>query len=153
MNKRIFIATILAATLAAAGCASHQGPKEQVGTVAGGVIGGLAGHQVGSGSGKTAATIVGALAGAAIGSSVGRNMDERDRVQMARTFETSRTGATNRWENPDTGRKYAVTPTRTYESSSGPCREYTMDAWVGGNREEVHGTACRQPDGSWKIVD
>lgn len=153
MDKRIFIAILLATTVGVAGCASHQGPKEQVGTVAGGVIGGLAGHQVGSGSGQTAATIVGALAGAAIGSSVGRSMDERDRVQMARTFEHSKTGSTNRWENPDTGHEYAVTPTRTYESKSGPCREYTMDAWVGGEREEVHGTACRQPDGSWKVVE
>ena len=45
-----------------------------------------------------------------------------------------------------------VTPTRTYDASSGPCREYTMDATVDGKRDKVQGTACRQPDGTWKSV-
>ena len=32
------------------------------------------------------------------------------------------------------------------------CREYTSTATVGGRPVETYGTACRQPDGSWKIV-
>jgi surface antigen len=44
-----------------------------------------------------------------------------------------------------------VVPTRTYASAQGPCREYTMDAVVGGRPENVYGTACRQADGSWRV--
>jgi surface antigen len=46
-----------------------------------------------------------------------------------------------------------MVPTRTYESAEGPCREYSLDAEIGGKTEQVYGTACRQPDGSWRIVD
>jgi hypothetical protein len=33
------------------------------------------------------------------------------------------------------------------------CREYQRDVVVGGQRQESYGTACRQPDGAWKIVN
>lgn len=32
------------------------------------------------------------------------------------------------------------------------CREYTKPVRIGGERQESYGTACRQPDGSWRIV-
>lgn len=32
------------------------------------------------------------------------------------------------------------------------CREYTTTAYVNGRPVETYGTACRQPDGSWRIV-
>ena len=64
------------------------------------------------------------------------------------------TTATSRpyWRNPDTGDTYSVTPTRTYETEQGPCREFTMQASIGGRPDTVYGTACRQSDGSWKVV-
>jgi len=33
------------------------------------------------------------------------------------------------------------------------CREFQSEIIVGGERETGYGTACRQPDGSWKIVE
>jgi hypothetical protein len=33
----------------------------------------------------------------------------------------------------------------------GPCREYTVEGQVGGKRETLVGTACRQADGSWRV--
>ena len=35
---------------------------------------------------------------------------------------------------------------------SGPCRDYSSEAIIDGRRQTVHGTICRQADGSWKIV-
>ncbi|MGD8588670.1 MAG: RT0821/Lpp0805 family surface protein [Chromatiales bacterium] len=133
------------------GCASDQGVHEQTGMIVGGVLGGLLGSQVGEGSGKTAAVIVGTLIGTAIGGSIGQSMDETDRLKTSYALETVRTGIPTSWQNPDSGNSYEVTPTRTYyESEGAPCREYTIDAIIGGQRQEVYGTACRQPDGSWK---
>jgi len=86
-----------------------------------------------------------------IGGAIGRSMDETDRLRTAASLETVRTGVPSTWRNPDTGNQYVVTPTKTYESASGPCREYTIDAVIGGKKQKVYGTACRQPDGSWKI--
>lgn len=77
-------------------------------------------------------------------------MDETDRMRTAYVLETQPTGAYTEWRNPDTGRSYVVVPTRTYAAAQGPCREYTMDAVIDGRMQRVYGTACRQPDGSWR---
>ena len=97
-----------------------------------------------------AAIIAGTMAGAAIGGSVGQTMDEVDRMNTAQSLEAVRTGVPSTWRNPDTGNQYSVTPTRTFGTSAGPCRDYTIDALIEGRRETVHGTACREPDGSWR---
>lgn len=124
----------------------------QQGEVLGGVIGGVIGAQIGEGSGRTAAIIVGTIAGAMIGRHVGESMDDTDRMKAAMVLNESRSGQSTTWVNPDTGHEYTVTPTRTYEQSSGPCREFRLDATVGGQtNQDVYGTACLQPDGSWLV--
>ena len=80
-------------------------------------------------------------------------MDDTDRLKAAQALETSPTGVASQWRNPDTGYEYVVTPTRTVQTAQGPCREYTMDGVIGGRSEKVYGTACRQPDGSWRVVN
>jgi surface antigen len=124
--------------------------REQTGMVIGGVLGGVIGSGVGQGDGRTTATILGTLIGSSIGGSVGKSMDDTDRLKTAHALETVRTGVASSWSNPDTGNRYTVVPTKTIENPSGPCREYTVDATVGGTKDKVYGTACRQADGSWK---
>lgn len=133
------------------GCA-QQPSNEQSGQVVGGVLGGVLGSQVGKGSGRTAATIVGTIIGAVIGGNVGRTMDEVDRMKTAKTLESNRDYQASTWKNPNTGNNYTTVPTRTYESAQGPCREYTVEAIIGGKKEQVYATACRQQDGSWKNI-
>ncbi|MEN8179135.1 MAG: RT0821/Lpp0805 family surface protein [Pseudomonadota bacterium] len=149
MSRSVFI-LMMTGSLLFSGCATHQGEHEQSGMVIGGVLGGLLGSQVGRGDGRIAAIIIGTMAGTAIGGTIGQSMDEVDRMKTNHSLETVRTGVPSRWKNPDTGNSYTVTPTRTYEQTGAPCREYTIDAIIGGKQEKVYGTACRQPDGSWK---
>ena len=127
--------------------------KQDQGVIIGAIAGGILGHQVGGGSGQVLATIVGTMAGAAIGGSIGRTMDETDRLNAAVALENVRSGVPSTWVNPDTGYEYVVTPTNTYDSDAGPCREYTLDAKIGGETEQIYGTACRQADGSWLVVE
>ena len=150
MSTKIIPVLALAGAVLGAGCA-YPPTKEQTGMVIGGLIGGLGGSQFGGGDGRTAAIIIGTMAGAVIGGAIGRSMDETDQLKAAQTMETVRTGVSSSWQNPDTGNTYVVTPTRTYDTAEGPCREYTMDATIGGRPEQVYGTACRQPDGSWRL--
>ncbi len=58
------------------------------------------------------------------------------------------------WHNPDTGHRGDVTVVRHgRDSRTGEyCREYQTKVTVGGRSEDAYGLACRQPDGSWKIV-
>jgi surface antigen len=134
-----------------AGCAVPP-TQEQTGLVLGGALGGAIGSQVGGGQGRTVAAIAGTLLGAAVGGSIGRSMDTNDRIRVAQTLETTRTGTPTEWRNPDTGSQYAVTPTRTYDMGGTPCREFTVNGVVGGRREKIIGTACRQADGSWRTT-
>ncbi|MCW8829330.1 MAG: RT0821/Lpp0805 family surface protein [Gammaproteobacteria bacterium] len=151
MIRSTLVSMTLATLFTLSGCATYQGPQEQTGMVIGGVLGGVLGSHVGGGHGRTAAIIAGSLIGASIGGSIGRSMDEVDRMKTAQTLETVRTGVPAKWRNPDTGNQYTVVPTHTYETTTGPCREYTIDAVIGGRVEKVYGTACRQPDGSWRV--
>jgi surface antigen len=135
-----------------AGCAVPA-TREQSGMVVGGVVGGVVGSQFGRGEGRTVATILGTLIGATIGGSIGRSMDDNDRMKVAHALETSGSTVPTRWVNPDTRIAYTMVPIRTYDSAGASCREYTVDAVIGGRSESVVGTACRQPDGSWRNVN
>jgi surface antigen len=147
-SQLVLVATMIL-TLSA-GCETMTHAEQ--GEVIGGVVGGVVGAQVGEGSGQTVAIIIGTLAGAMIGRHIGETMDDVDRMQTARTLNDARTGQSTTWVNPDTGYEYTVTPTRTFEESGGPCREFTLNATVGGEPDqEVYGTACLQADGSWLV--
>jgi surface antigen len=149
------LATLTVCSLALAGC-QNVGPRQGVGTVAGAVAGGVIGNQFGSGSGKAVATTLGVIAGGVIGSEIGRSLDAQDRRRAANAeyeaLENSRIGSPVVWQNPDNGNYGEVTPTRTYQRNNLQCREYTHTIYIDGRPETARGTACRQPDGSWRPV-
>ena len=177
MNKSILNLSV--AVLFAASCAPQYGPvggsvnpgdggygvkqspsisKSDIGTVAGALGGGFLGSNVGKGKGKTVGTIAGTLLGGYLGNQIGSTLDRADMSYYDRTsqsaLETTATGTTSRWINPDSGNSGAVTPTRTFQTNSGQfCREFSQSIVVAGQKEEAFGTACRQADGSWKIVN
>lgn len=125
--------------------------REVVGAIFGGAAGAVTGSRVGGGSGKTAATVAGAILGALIGGNIGRAMDQVDQNCIGQTLERAETGRPVVWRNPDNGGDYRVTPTDTYQTADGRyCREYTTTVVIGGRSERARGTACRQPDGSWR---
>jgi surface antigen len=130
-----------------------QVTNEDVGTVAGGVVGGLLGSQFGGGAGQVAAAAGGALVGAFLGGKIGKYMDKQDQMQMQHALETAPVGQSVRWKNPDNGNQYSVKPTRTYYHQEQPCREYVTNATIGGQNQQIHGKACRQADGSWRVVN
>jgi surface antigen len=69
-----------------------------------------------------------------------------------RALENSQTGEESRWRNPDNGHSGSVTPIRTLNEHGRFCREYSNKVTIGGKTQEAYGKACRQPDGSWQIV-
>lgn len=148
--RTLLVVSCALTTMIVSGCALN---REQTGALAGGMVGAATGSTIGGGSGRTAAIILGALLGTAIGANIGRHMDEQDRMKTAQVLESNKTGQPTTWINPDTRDRYTVTPTRTYEEQGTPCREFTMNANVGDETQKVYGTACRQSDGSWKIVN
>jgi surface antigen len=131
--------------------------KTTGGGLIGAGLGGLAGSQIGHGTGKLAMTGLGVLAGGLLGTSVGSSLDRADiaysQRSMQQGLERLPSHQQTAWQNPDTGASGTITPTRTFQSTGGQnCREFQQTISVGGRTEEGYGTACRQPDGSWKIV-
>ena len=155
IRKFVLVGTM---TVLLAACAEDTGTKQTFGTLLGAGAGALIGSQIGSGRGQLAAVAIGTLAGAYVGSEVGKSLDRADRAAMQQTtqssLETAPSGTTTEWRNPDSGNSGTITPQPAYESSSGQyCREYQQTIVVGGQTENAYGTACRQPDGTWKIVN
>lgn len=157
MKLRVLAAiSITIMTLISIGCAGNAGQKEGIGTVLGAAGGGLLGSQFGSGSGKLAATAAGTLLGALIGSNIGRTMDEVDRMKAHQAIQQATyapIGETINWNNPRSGYQGSVTPVRDGVSSAGNyCREFQQTVTIGNKTEQAYGTACRQPDGRWRLV-
>ena len=150
--KKLLVLTITALLMNSiiTACAS----KQEAGALTGAAIGATLGSTIGDGRGRMLAIWLGAVVGANIGQTIGQYMDEQDRIRTSMVMENNRTNQPTSWRNPDTQYDYTVTPTRTYETrqGQGPCREFTVNAMVGGKTEQVYGTACRQQDGSWKII-
>jgi surface antigen len=127
--------------------------RETIGKVLGGAAGAAAGSQIGSGRGQILATIGGAILGVLIGGEIGRTMDEADAACTGAALEHLPDGQSVAWNDPNGG-AYSIRPTETTRRDDGAyCREYRASATVDGERKRTYGTACRQPDGSWKIVN
>jgi len=125
--------------------------RDIIGGLLGGAAGGLLGNQFGKGSGKTVATIGGAVAGILVGGAIGHSMDTADQACVAQALEHGTEHQAMVWTNGNAS--YQVAPTRTFQTASGYCREYETSAMIGGRPQSAFGTACRQPDGSWRIVN
>jgi len=154
MQNSIFFAKftlILALIFSLASCT-----KEESGTLLGAVGGALLGSAI---TGDSAVGVaVGTLAGAYIGRDIGKKLEEADQQKMYQTtqgaLETGVSGTTSQWYNPDSGNGGSITPQPSYENTDGQyCREYQQTVTIGGEPETAYGTACRQPDGSWKIIN
>ena len=127
--------------------------KEDVGTAVGVVGGGIIGSTIGGGAGRTIAIIGGGLLGGILGNSVGKSLDRADMASYEQASQNAmETGHTRTWKNGDNHGK--IVPYKRYTNDEGQyCREYTQTIYVGDERHQGHGTACRESDGTWRIVE
>jgi surface antigen len=147
------VAILMLVAVAATGCATiEDNPKASIGAFGGAAFGGLIAAAAGGGGAAIAGAVIG---GALLGAFAGNMLDQRDKRLAAeaqqRALESAPTGKPVAWTNPDTGHSGTVTRVRTYQSGGGYCREFQNEVTIGGKKENAYGTACRQPDGSWKV--
>lgn len=134
-----------------------------VGTGLGAIVGGVIGNQFGHGSGRTAATIGGVILGGIAGNAIAKDAC-KDKRHDAYYYNNSYYDAFNdpdegdeyEWRNPYSNNYGYVTAGSYYddgyEGYSGPCREFEQRVYIDGHPETATGVACRQPDGTWRIV-
>ncbi len=156
--KTAKLGVVTAVALALAACTnSGIGPKEGIGTVIGAAGGAWAGSTIGHGTGRIVATAAGTLLGGLIGNQIGRSLDSVDQMRVEQTahqaLERNPDGQYSNWQNPNTGNSGYTVPTSTYQTAPGRyCREYQTAVVIDGRTQSAHGTACRQPDGTWEIT-
>ena len=147
------IALIAAAALALAGCSSN-GNHEDAGLGIGAVTGGLLGSTIGHGSGRVAATVIGAVIGGVVGSEIGRSMDRQDRRLAEEAeydaLERGHSGRARVWRNERNGNYGEIVPYRPYRRGDYDCRDYTHTVYIDGRPQTMRGTACREPNGTWR---
>ncbi len=157
MKKQV-LAMVAAFALLVSACESmEERPGETMGTLIGAGLGAIVGSKIGDGNGQTVATAIGALAGAWAGNQLGKALDEKDKQQAEQvaqgSLENNESGVSSTWSNPDSGNSGSITPTNTYQTADGEdCRDFESTITVDGKTEAALGRACRQPDGSWLIV-
>jgi surface antigen len=125
------------------------------GTLLGAAAGGLLGNQFGHGAGKGVATVAGVIAGGLIGHSIGQSLDQADQQALSRSTQTALESNQPNQPLPWQGQNGSgtITPGAYYQAPDGRyCREFQQTIVVGGQQQQGYGKACRQPDGTWKIV-
>ncbi len=157
MSATKIAVTLLAGTLVLSACSRTTGEKETAGTLLGAIGGAVLGSTVGSGSGQIIATAVGGIIGMYLGNEIGASLDRADQayaLQAQQAAHEQPVGSTVTWNNPESGNHGSFTPFRDGQDQYGNyCREYQTTVTIGGEVQSAYGTACRQPDGSWIIVE
>ena len=151
-HSALILAFLAPLAAALAGCES----KQDSGTVVGAIAGGVIGNQFGKGAGKAVATVAGAVVGGIVGNEIGRQLDVRDRqlAQQAEmdAWERGPPGRPVRWRNPDNGRYGEIIAEDYYDRGGVRCRDFIHRVWIDGRPQQMRGTACRNPDGTWTQV-
>ena len=128
--------------------------REVVGAILGGAIGATVGSRAGEGRDRRVMTLGGAVIGAVVGGAIGRSMDEADQACAAQALEYAKLEQSVVWDDPERGASYTITPTQVVRSSRGDeCRKYLLQSAVGGRVQKHSGTACRQDNGAWTLVE
>ncbi|MEN3977131.1 hypothetical protein [Emcibacter sp. SYSU 3D8] len=135
-------------------CRSKSDPA---GIIAGGLIGGLIGKGASGRRGGTGATIAGVIVGGTAGAALTRRMECEDRSYAYKTYSqalnSGRANSNWQWENPETDNYGDFRVNQYYDDPDGfRCATFTQQVYVNDRGELVNGRACRQPDGSWVIV-
>lgn len=136
------------------GC--NMGKNEGTGTFFGTILGAVVGRKIGGkGAGGDIGMVMGGMIGASMGGEIGRKLDDADKIKFARTrhivLEEYPSGQEGAWHNPDSGHSGTFVAQPAFEEDNRYCREFTQTVLIGGKAETAYGTACRMPDGTWKI--
>lgn len=119
------------------------------------------GFSLGSGAAPAPAAVApaapalptGAALGGILGGPVGAGLDDADR-QAAYDAQTAALDAGERrtWRGKHGAFGY-VEPSVGADGAQGYCRAYAQTIYIAGRPQHGHGLGCRQPDGSWRMVN
>jgi surface antigen len=159
-GMRLFFVAILAGLLATGGLtAAAAGDATLLGTGFGAIAGGLIGNQFGHGAGRFAFTTLGVATGATLGNDLGRSIDYANASYAGGGYSgasyTSYDSAVAVRQPYKANYVAPVAPSPIYEDgeTGAFCRAYSRRVHTPSGWQEEYGTACLEPDGSWRRVE
>jgi surface antigen len=127
--------------------------RKAMGALVGSAIGGAIGAQVGDGASRNVAILVGAAAGALIGSHIGSKMDEADRACVGEALEKAGDNRPVAWASSDGSTTYRVTPLARSPDTDPACRMFELQAATSVGSSTSKANACRDKDGTWRVIE
>jgi surface antigen len=148
---RVPVVIALLAGVSIAGCSAGSGIT--TGTVPGANTGRIVASPVATGAGQAP---IGAVEGGVMGADIGRSLNDSDRAVALKAeyeaLEYGRSGHSMQWRSNTDDVNGTIRVGGIYQVNSLDCREYTHDIAIGGRTRVVKGTACRRPDGVWRVI-
>lgn len=99
----------------------------------------------------------GSVQGGLSSSEIGRALDEMDRLAAGQAelvaLQSVPAGSQHHWQSNHSSASGTVVPGETYQINQSECRDYTHTVTIDGSPRPWRGTACRQPNGSWRAVN
>ncbi|WEX07722.1 hypothetical protein [Chelativorans sp. AA-79] len=101
--------------------------------------------------------IGGIVGGGLVMGQLGAGLNRRERLAAIdaeyRALESAPAGQPVNWSDERTRHSGAVTAAQPYRVGSQDCRPYSHSVTVDGGKRRARATACRNPDGSWTLLD
>lgn len=137
-------------------CRQDRRNDQAAGAIVGGIIGGVIGNQVFRGE-RGLGTVAGVILGGVAGSQLARSGDDCDQYYASYAyydaFENARPNQRVSWRNERSGNYGYIRPAAYHRDRRGnQCRNYEQEIYVNGRRQIAEGVACRNRDGTWRIV-
>jgi len=85
------------------------------------------------------------------GTKIGPKLDESDRGCWGHALELAVVKNTVVWTNKATGVTYRLVPTRDFQQTERPCREFTTLITADARQHMIRGVACRHGEGEWAL--
>jgi surface antigen len=156
---KLLLATAVTIGLLGTGASQSRADNELLG----GLLGGAAGAGLGAAFGGAKGAAIGGVAGLALGA-LSANQFSRSERRREQSYAAPPPQYSQGYApppqygyQPAAPQAYAAPsypaprPTTAYGTSY--CREYSSTTVIDGVSRVTHGTACRQADGTWRIVN
>ena len=169
---KLLIGAALVSGLMAVGSTPSQAENELLGGLLGGATGAGVGGLLGGGKGAAIGGILGLGIGALGANRLSKEDEPEERAYAAPPPPAYQSGYAappppayqqgyappppptqyqQGYAPPAQPAQQAPATTAAYDTSY--CREYTNTTLIDGQEQVTHGLACRQPDGTWRIVN
>jgi surface antigen len=107
--------------------------------------------------GKVSSSVIAAMGGGLVSGSIGAGLsaDEKRNALEAeyKALEYTASGQAVGWKGDQAGHYGEVVAAQPYRVGSQDCRQYAQTVHAGGGGVTARGTACRNADGSWSLLN